>query len=165
MQFHDLMVSAGCFSELMRRLRYVPAQELHLGNLLVLHEALSNLDDELRTGPTMELLCEEMRVLEATRGIMRRRAQYFCAQLVDKLDLPRLAKSSVLETLFVATPANERPSPNMFTHVQRYADGIGRVWLWAPFTCEAWYVETVEDESRYRALQEWEKRRHKQITR
>jgi hypothetical protein len=72
----------------------------------------------------------------------RRRERLYFGQGVCRT-LPKPLAKMILE--FVAPTEEEvRRLPTRFTYTETFVDENGRPWLWAPYTCEAWWKDEVD---------------------
>ena len=76
--------------------------------------------------------------MENLRSRHRRMRRYVRDILLARIDL-RGVRSVVLDFLVEPEPVSRRAAPGPYTLLERYrAPGTGKLWLWAPYTAEAW---------------------------
>jgi|ETNmetMinimDraft_30_1059905.scaffolds.fasta_scaffold79978_1 hypothetical protein len=127
------------FSKFLRVLceERVLGQSLTYCILLQLEDALKDIGAE---ACLIRDVVSEIKVMEDIDAIDSRRRVYFAQHLCAKMPKP-LTK---LIIAYVAPPAPTRSKPTRFTYTERYKDECGRVWVWAPYTFEAWWEDSLE---------------------
>ena len=85
-------------------------------------------------------LSQEIIALEDAQAIKGRKRAYNVQLLLEKTVLPAPAKELAAEHL-QAPPPFRRHAPGKFTFVEKYQASAGKIWIWAPYTGEAWWEE------------------------
>ena len=140
----ELLNSARTPIALASGLSYLKAQTIFGESLCYsqLHEIESVLEEaeEIGWGFEDELsnVRNEIRVLDDVR-MRHYRMRTYNRDLLLSRTLLRGVKSIILEFLFRSEPRSRRAAPGPYTLLERFrAPGTGKVWLWAPYTAEAW---------------------------
>ncbi len=144
MELQDLLSSAPTPAMLARRLAALTASSAH-GEALCLSQLLAVegwLEGARENGWDLETAIaavkDEIRVMEDVRSRHRRMRRYGRDLLLAGTAL-RAVKSIILEYLLPEVSLSCRAAPGPYTLLVRYkAPGTGKLWLWAPYTAEAW---------------------------
>ena len=144
MELHGFLSSASTPAILARRLATVKAQSafgesLCLSQLLAVERVLEEAQ-EMGWGMEMEIanVKEEIQVMEDFKSSHRRMRRYGRDMVLARTAL-RGVRSVTLEFLIPDEPTSRRAAPGPYTMLVRYkAPGTGKLWLWAPYTAEAW---------------------------
>ena len=144
MELYNFLVSATDGTTLQVRVDAlckgrVFGESLTLSMLHTIMEALQNAKDGDFTRD-IGLINEEVRILEDSRAVNRRKRTYGIHLLLSKTKLPSPAKM-LIATGFLQAPlqAASRAAPSKFTLTEEFVDGAGTVWTWAPYSAEAWH--------------------------
>ena len=90
--------------------------------------------------PLLREVRAEIKAHEDIDAIRRRERLYFGQDVCRTL--PKPLANMILA--FVSPTEEVRRLPTRFTYTDTYADDNGRPWLWAPYTCEAWWKDEVD---------------------
>ena len=144
MELHGFLSSASTPAILARRLATVKAQSafgesLCLSQLLAVERVLEEAQ-EMGWGMEVEIANaqEEIQVMEDVYSRHRRMRRYGGDVILARTAL-RGVRSVILDFLIPSEPMSRRAAPGPYTLLVRYrTPGTGKLWLWAPYTAEAW---------------------------